>query len=368
MTVVRISGIAVRLHYSWLITFGIISWSLSAKYFPQIAPEIKGWESSFVGIATALMMGGSIILHEFGHVAVAMRRGLPVSSITLYVFGGVARFAREPQSAKDEILIAVAGPLVSLVIAAGLSAFNNAVANYLRDFNLMFGAFNLMPVFPLDGGRILRGILWKLNRNYVAAAVTAARVWAFAANGMVVAGIVSAILHIERGVWLVIVGGLMSLTNGAYRKQVKDIHALTITVGEMMVPKEALTVVQQDSTIKDFLCGTYLVHGYHAYPAADKTGTIIGLVLSDDAKKALNGGTLRDESTVADVAQRGYLSKNMRVDIRDSASYAQEVMLLQNVEQLLVFDKETLAGLLTKATLQRAVFISSSRSSNKNSL
>jgi Zn-dependent protease len=170
----RILGIPIQLDYSWFLIFILITWTLAVGYFPA---EFKGWptyEYWTVGLVTSILFFGSVLLHELGHSVIAMRNGIPVSGINLFIFGGVSQIEKEPPSAKIEFVMAIVGPLVSFVLAGifyGLQlVFTSyapflALARYLAYINGLLGLFNLIPGFPLDGGRVFRSIVWGITGN-----------------------------------------------------------------------------------------------------------------------------------------------------------------------------------------------------------
>ncbi len=164
----RLFGIDVKLDPSWFIIAILVTWTLAANVFPPMLPDAGAGIHWAMGVVGALGLFASILAHEFGHAIVAQRRGLPMRGITLFIFGGVAEMTREPDSATDEFLVAIAGPLVS--VAVGLACLAaavmpipgamDAVVWYLGWINLMLVLFNMIPAFPLDGGRVLRSALW----------------------------------------------------------------------------------------------------------------------------------------------------------------------------------------------------------------
>jgi len=205
----RIFGIPVRLDYSWFLILALLTWLLGARYFPAEFPDWPQGLYWLTGVLTALAFFASLLLHELGHSVVALRHKVPVRSITLFVFGGVAQIRGEPPSAKAEFRIAVAGPLVSLALAL---AFYGAqplldtvppllgMARYLTYINLAVALFNLIPGYPLDGGRVLRAILWAAMRDLRRATVIAANV-----------GRGFGMLFIFLGVWELLGGNLGGL-------------------------------------------------------------------------------------------------------------------------------------------------------------
>jgi Zn-dependent protease len=169
------AGIPLRIHYNWFITAGLVTWSLAAGYFPYQYPGWGTWTYWFLGMFTALLFFGSVLLHELGHSLVALKEGVEVNSITLFIFGGVAHIGREPETAGSEFRIVAAGPITSLSLAAAfflagtsgiLGQHLSGAALYLGQMNVVLALFNLLPGFPLDGGRILRSALWKWTKDF----------------------------------------------------------------------------------------------------------------------------------------------------------------------------------------------------------
>src|SRR5919206_287162 len=169
----RVAGIDVGIHYTWLFAFALIAWSLAAGFFPSATPGLAAPTYWLLGVAAALGLFASVLIHEFSHSLMALARGLRVQSITLFIFGGVSTIVGEAERSLDEFLIAVVGPLSSFLLAGVFWAAGQAAAldgtplgafvGYLASVNLILGLFNLVPGFPLDGGRVLRSIVWAVS-------------------------------------------------------------------------------------------------------------------------------------------------------------------------------------------------------------
>ncbi len=184
----KIIGIPIGLDYSWFVIFALLTWALAGSYYPA---EFKSWAPPLywvMGAVTALMLFASVLLHELGHSVVALRYKIPVRSITLFVFGGVAQIGAEPPSAAAEFFVAIAGPIVSLVLAGFFSTVEPlvagleplwALAKYLAYINMTLVLFNLVPGYPLDGGRVFRAIVWALTGNMRRATLISAKVGRF---------------------------------------------------------------------------------------------------------------------------------------------------------------------------------------------
>ena len=184
----RIFGIPVALDYSWFVIFALLTWMLAGSYYPA---EFKNWPPLLywvMGAVTAIMLFVSVLLHELGHSVIALSYKIPVRSITLFLFGGVAQIEAEPPSAIAEFFIAVGGPLVSLALAILFHAVQPlaggiepllGLAKYLAYINLALVLFNLIPGYPLDGGRVLRAIVWAITGNMRRSTLIAANVGRF---------------------------------------------------------------------------------------------------------------------------------------------------------------------------------------------
>jgi Zn-dependent protease len=184
----RILGIPIGLDFSWFLIFALLTWTLADSYYPA---EFKSWPPQlywFMGAATAILLFASVLLHELGHSVVALRFKVPVRSITLFIFGGVAQIGAELPSAKAEFLIAIAGPIVSLALAVFFSVAQPAMAGiqplwglakYLAYINFALVLFNLIPGFPLDGGRVFRALVWAATKDMRRATIVAANAGRF---------------------------------------------------------------------------------------------------------------------------------------------------------------------------------------------
>ncbi|MGI6377377.1 MAG: site-2 protease family protein [Anaerolineae bacterium] len=181
----KLVGVPLRVDPSWLLIFVWATWSLSTSYVPQRLPASATLTHWLVGAATSLLFFLSVLLHELGHALVARAQGEPVRRITLFIFGGAAEIGAEPATAKKELALAVAGPAVSLVLGVlwfGIGRITlglpwlATIALYLGGANLALGLFNLVPGFPLDGGRVLRALIWQRTGSLQTATDWAARV------------------------------------------------------------------------------------------------------------------------------------------------------------------------------------------------
>jgi Zn-dependent protease len=226
----RIAGVDIEIHWSWLLVFVLLTWTLASAF----DEEFDGWtgvERWVAASATSIVFFGSILAHELSHSIVANKLGIPVRRITLFVFGGVSHLESESRTPREEFLIAIAGPATSFVIAAllaGLWVLLSPVrepaafaAGYLAIANGAIGVFNLIPGFPLDGGRVLRASLWGITHGLLRATRIASWVGTIVAYGLMVLGIVVIVLtgEILSGVWFIFIGWfLRNAAEGSYQQ------------------------------------------------------------------------------------------------------------------------------------------------------
>ncbi|HEX2711271.1 MAG TPA: site-2 protease family protein [Candidatus Acidoferrales bacterium] len=241
----RIFGISIGLDYSWFLIFVLLTWSLALTYYPAAVPGQSASLYWALGAVSAVMLFVSVLLHELGHSVTALRYGIPVRSIRIFIFGGVSQIAGEAPSGAAEFWIAFSGPAVSLALAAifrllqaSLTGIGPvfAVVKYLAYVNGALALFNLIPGFPLDGGRVLRAILWTTTRDFRRATLTAAMVGRAIAFGFILWG-VSQILtgNLGSGLWIAFIGWFLeSAASAQVQQQVLERVLAGHTVAEVM--------------------------------------------------------------------------------------------------------------------------------------
>jgi Zn-dependent protease/CBS domain-containing protein len=244
----KIAGINIDIHVSWIIILVLLTVSLATGWFPQLYP---GWSTAtywVVGLISALLLFVSVLLHELAHSLVARRRGLPVKNITLFIFGGVSNIEQEPKSPGVEFQVAVVGPLTSLLIGAicyllllplrGTNSPLEGILLYLAVTNVLLGVFNLVPGFPLDGGRVLRSIVWKLTGSLTKATRIASISGQVIAYLFILWGIWQLFSgDVLNGIWIGFIGWFLLSAAQSANTQVMLQSALRgVTVGEVMNP------------------------------------------------------------------------------------------------------------------------------------
>jgi Zn-dependent protease/CBS domain-containing protein len=234
----RILGIPIGLDYSWFLIFVLITWTMAVGYYPA---EFKNWPVAqywFMGAVTAIMLFVSVLFHELGHSVVAMRYKVPVRSITLYIFGGISLIGTEPPTAAAGFWIAIAGPSISFALAALFSLMQPffagvapllALSKYLAYINGALGLFNLVPGFPLDGGGVLRAIIWGITHNIRRATLIAANVGRFIAYLFIIFGVWQIFGgNFINGMWIAFIGWFLE---SAARGQVQQLALHDLLAG-----------------------------------------------------------------------------------------------------------------------------------------
>jgi Zn-dependent protease/CBS domain-containing protein len=347
-------GISIRLDASWFAIAVLVTWSLAAQLFPAWHAGLPRATYWVMGIAGALGLFGSIVVHELSHALVARRHDIPIEGITLFVFGGVAEMGAEPPSPKAELTMALAGPLAS--IAIGLAAFAGSalaggssgggvvatVLAYLGMVNLLLAAFNLVPAFPLDGGRVLRALLWRRRGSLVRATHIASRVGiAFSLALMVLGGLRVLLGDLLGGVWFFLIGMFLRRAADASYQQVVVRGAL-----EHETVKKFMTVgpvsVRPDLTLAEFL-DSYVYRYHHKLFPVQDNGRLLGLISTEQLR-----GVPRAEWPSRSVgAVTVPLSEAVTVTPDTAAMQALGRMRQTGRSRLLVVDDGKLAGILS---------------------
>jgi len=278
--IARILGIPIYLDASWLLIFGLVTYQLARVVFPEMHPKWTTAEYWFVGILTSVLFFASVLFHEMSHSVVALHYKIPVQSITLFLFGGIARIGREPSRPIEEFNIAIAGPLASFFLAAVFGGvmllFSSeqmlgALGSYLAGANLLLGLFNLAPGFPLDGGRIFRAIIWGITKNFSRATLIAGTSGRLVAYALMVFGGYLAFYNRDwtSGLWLGVIG--LYLLNAAQESIAQ------VTIRETLAGLHASDVMSHEVPTVD---GHITLEEYGVEVL--RTGRRCHLVLTDD--------------------------------------------------------------------------------------
>ena len=287
----KLFGISLRLHYSWFFIFALITWALAANYFPSTQPTWSLPMKIGAGLITSFLFFGSVLFHELMHSLVALREGIQIQSITLFILGGVSQMTGEPKTARDEFRMAIAGPVSSLVLGgiflgiyfalrsntAVAAQFVAAISFYLGFINILLGAFNLIPGFPLDGGRVLRSLLWWRGKNLQSATKIASNVgrafgflFIFGGIWLIFSG------YFFDGIWLALIGWFLeSAAVGSYRQTLLQDMLKGHVASDVM--SQDCMVVPPDITVEKLVNENVLTSGRRCFPVTSD-GRVEGLV------------------------------------------------------------------------------------------
>lgn len=263
----KILGIPIGVDYSWFLIFLLLSWILAKNYFPT---EFKNWsllEYWIVGIVTTIMLFVSVLLHELGHSIIALKYKIKVKQINLFIFGGLAEIAGEPPKASAEFWIAIAGPVVSFFLAGIFYLLQLltqnvapvfAVFEYLAYINFVLAVFNLIPGFPLDGGRVLRAIVWGFTHNLHRATYIAAIVGRFFGFFFIFIGFLQIFAgNVGNGIWIAFIGWFLeSAAMAQLQQQILEEHLSGHLVSEAMSNDYA--IIPDDTTIQEVMDNHFL--------------------------------------------------------------------------------------------------------------
>jgi len=358
----KLFGIQFRLHYTWFLIFVLLTTSLSLYYFPADYP---GWSLVLywaVGIATSLIFFASVVAHELAHSLVGRMNGIPVKSITLFIFGGVAQMTREATHPGAEFKMAAAGPALSILLGGlfGLLWFfvrdvNEqlaAMALWLALINVALAAFNLIPGFPLDGGRVFRSILWHFTGNYqrstrIATTVGRGVGYLFILVGIWIAFLRPFGLNWFTGLWLAFIGWfLQNAASASYRQAQWRGALLGLTASEVMTSE--YSVVSSNITVSDLVQRYVFPTGRHFYLVAEEGG-LKGVLTLANIKSVLRRDwdvtQIREIMTPVDKLKVAHSNQ--------SALSIMEQMSESNINQMPVVSEGRIVGLITRDGLIR---------------
>lgn len=356
-------GFPVRLHWTWLPAVLLVAWSVEGQF---LAASYPGWTTGqrwLVGISLGVLVFAGILAHELGHAWLARRRGYRVTGITLFIMGGVSNLEEEPRRAGDEFAISLAGPLVSLALGLGFGAlwlsgqvvdgFAFApLAGLFAAFNLLLALFNLLPAFPLDGGRMLRAALWGRRGDLLAATRQTANASRVVGVLLIGGGIaLAAGPGLFTGIWLALTGWLIWGAAGLTYGQLLVRHTLQGVPARALVERDVPRVAP-DMTLSE-LAGSYRDGGRmaHVFVAPGADGDVLGLV-SPAHLKAVPREQWAETTVFRAMTPR---HKLVVAGGGMEALEALQLMAAHGVEELPVFEGREALGLLTRARVAETV-------------
>ncbi|MGD2079669.1 MAG: site-2 protease family protein [Nitrospirota bacterium] len=360
ITLFKLLGFEVKVDVSWLVIAVLISWTLAQGLFPHYFEGLSNRAYWFMGIAGALGLFLSIIFHELCHSLVARRYGLPMTGITLFIFGGVAEMSEEPQSPKAEFMMAIAGPASSVLLGALMYAahflalgldvpvYVSGVLWYLALINVLLAAFNMLPAFPLDGGRVLRSALWWWKKNLKWATRTASQAGSLFGLILIVLGLMSVLTgNLIGGIWWFLIG--MFLRNAAqssYRQVLLRKALEGEPVRKLMI--ENPVTVSPSTSLEELAESYFMKYHYKMFPVVEN-GRLLGCISMEQAKEIP-----RDrwgERRVGDLAE-GCSGENT-IPPESDVMEALSAMNRRGKSRLMVVEDGRLLGIITTRDIMR---------------
>ncbi|MBW4689741.1 MAG: site-2 protease family protein [Komarekiella atlantica HA4396-MV6] len=349
-----IFGFEIRIDLSWLLIVFLVLWTLSTGLFPANYPGLSSATYFGMGLVATLLFFASLLAHELSHSFVARNKGIPVEGITLFIFGGVSRTRMEAENPGDEFQIAIIGPLTSVLLAAffgliwfigrnaGWSIVVTGVASYLASINLILAIFNMLPGFPLDGGRVFRSILWKYTGNQKKATQIASSGGKWLAYLLIALGFWelfgSALLG---GLWLILIGWfLYNAAEASYEEILVRTSLEGVKAREIMTPYPE--TVNADLTLQDLVDKYFLSRRYQSFPVTQDSHPI-GIItlnqIKDVPREEWVYRTVKDTMIPTD--------KGVTARPEEEMSQVLEKMQESGVRRVLVTQNSSLKGIIT---------------------
>ena len=354
----RIKGIEIGIHYSWLFIFALLTYSLAASFFPSLYDNWSTGQYWIIAAIASLLLFASVVAHELGHSFTAIAKGIPVRSITLFIFGGVASLGEEIKDAKTEFLVAIAGPAVSLLIALvsaggmyllhGISEQFSAVFEYLALANGILVVFNLIPGFPLDGGRVFRSIVWGITHSMERATGIATKLGVIIGYLFIIGGVFVVFTgDVISGIWFAAIGWFLQNAAAQSMQQFRMQNTVQgVLTGSLMLRNPPF--VDPGETLDQLVERHIIGQNLRGVPVAQQ-GVLLGIITLTDIRS-----TPQSEWPSVRVADR--MTPRYRlitVTPETPIEVVMRAMSEHDVHQIPVVENGLLVGLLTRSTIIR---------------
>lgn len=358
----KLFGFSVKVDASWLIIAALVTWSLASGVFPMYYEELAPATYIWMGLAGAIGLFASIVLHELAHSLAARRFGVEMRGITLFIFGGVAEMKDEPPSPLAEFVIAIAGPIMSVLIAlvcGGLGLLGMSVGwptpvygvlLYLGSINSLLVVFNMVPAFPLDGGRVLRALLWSIKDNLKSATRITSAIGSGFGMLLIFLGVVSFISgNFIGGIWWFLLGMFL---NQASQMSYQQLLVRRVLEGEPVsrFMQEEVRTVPPNTTLDDFVENYVYRHHFKMFPVTDN-GTLHGCMTTENVKRYPKEEWPRH--TVVEVAEP--CSRENTIESDADANTALKKMTQSGHSRLIVTKADGLQGVVALKDLMKFI-------------
>lgn len=354
ITLFKLFGFEVKIDFSWLILGLLITWTLAQGLFPHLYEGLQSSTYWIMGVAGALGLLVSIVFHELWHSLIARKFGLSMRGITLFIFGGVAEMTEEPPSPKAEFFMAVSGPISSAVLSIGFFGIYflgvnggwskpvTGVLNYLAFLNLILAGFNMLPAFPLDGGRVLRSVLWGWKDNLRWATKVSSRIGGAFGIALIVVGVLELFLgNLIGGIWLAVIGlFIRGASQSAYQQMLIRRSLEGEKVRRFM--KSAPVTVSPSISVEDLVEDYIYKHHFKMYPVVEN-GRLVGCVTLNQVKTIPKEE--REKHTVRELTVT--CSEYNTIGPDEDAINALKIMRKNNASRLMVAEGDKLEGVIS---------------------
>ena len=377
LQVAKIKQIPIKLHFSLILVFFLITWTLATGFMPRYVLDLNQLQYWIMGITGSIVLFLSVLIHELSHSLVARSYGIRVKQIMLFIFGGVSDIEEEPKDFKKEFKMAIAGPLISLALSAFFALFwwitnviitqssspaddfsttvlsmVNAILYYSSILNLVLGIFNLIPAFPMDGGRILRSLLYSRNKNYDKSTRIAVRIGVIMSYVFFGFGILTILSgSFVSGLWIILIGWFLQNGAQSYMYQYDIMKTLSnIRLGELM--KTNIISVPENITVNTIIKNYFNIYMKSSFPVTKLNYEIVGIVT---LKSCLNvPEPQRDTILVKDVMSPK--SKMKLLNVNDTAEKALSAMVKETQDKIFVCnDNDIIEGVISKTDIIEAM-------------
>ena len=363
----RIAGIEIGIHFSWFFILALVTYSLANNFFPTANPSWSPTTRWMLGLIAALLLFVSVLIHELAHSIVAKSKGFPVEGITLFLLGGVSNLAAEARHARDEFVISAVGPATSLALGilflltlklfggdallstplvSGFRALTpiQAILGYLWFINVLLALFNMVPAFPLDGGRVMRSVIWALSGNFARATRISARTGQAVGLLMIAFGAYQVVQGNVGGLWFALIGWFLQSAAGANLREMEvDVVMKGVHVRDVMRP--SLDYLEPGISVYEVVYDHLMRDGRRAMPICEGD-RLAGIVSLTDVKKV-------DRDRWPDTPVRDIMTPMpvLSVEPQEDLSVALELLATNSIHQSPVLYEGRLIGMITRADI-----------------
>ena len=354
----KIKGILIEVNISWFVIFALVTYSLASGYLPVYYPDFDTATRWILGGIISLLFFISVLLHELSHSLISTGLGIPVKNITLFIFGGVAQIEKEPDEPGKELKIAIAGPAMSLLLSVlflllsktsvylGAPEPAAAAFTYLSDINLTLALFNLFPAFPLDGGRILRAVIWHFSKNLQKATRISSAMGELFGYSLIAIGVFLLLNNnIINGLWLLFIGWFINqMSKQSYQSMLISDIFKNIQVSKFMTDK--VVTVDYNISVQELIEDYFYKYKFAIFPVK-QNDEIVGIVLADSIKQLQKESRL--STSVGEITTS--LTDNLVVSADDTVTAAMTKLSANGIGRVIVMDHGNLLGIVSNTDI-----------------